>query len=106
VSVKWTTSAESGIPITVTQPDDPAHALLLDEYTSTPVVHRTGCFICEDPEFAAMGLPLCRRCPLCGGHVAADDTLCDDCGFDEQDAYYAALEHMDVLGMDNDPETL
>jgi hypothetical protein len=59
--------------------------MLYDEFTSTPVVHRDGCYICEDPEFAQMGLPLCRLCPACKtGHVAADDTVCDDCGADDQ----------------------
>jgi hypothetical protein len=63
-----------------TKMDDPAHALLTDSHTSTTSVYRAGCYICEDPEFAQMGLPLCRPCPECGGHVAADDTVCDDCG--------------------------
>lgn len=66
-----------------TLPDDPAYALLLDDFTTTPVVFRKGCYICEDPEFAQMGLPLCTRCPSCGGHVPADDTVCDSCGLDE-----------------------
>jgi hypothetical protein len=44
------------------------------------VVHRDGCYICRDPEFAVMGLPLCRKCPRCAGHIAADDEVCDDCG--------------------------
>jgi len=70
---------------TVTQPEDPAYALLMDDFTSTPVVYRQGCYICEDPEFAQMGLPLCRLCPACKtGHIAADDTVCDDCGADEE----------------------
>jgi hypothetical protein len=90
MSGTWRLSEESGIPITVTQPDDPAYALLQDDYTSTPVVHRRGCYICEDPEFAQMGLPLCRKCPSCGGHVAADDTVCDDCGEDEYEAWLAS----------------
>jgi hypothetical protein len=71
------------------KPSDPAYHLLLDDFTSTPVVFRQGCYICNDPEFAMMGLPLCRRCPVCGGHVPADDTICDDCGLDEQ--YYYEL---------------
>jgi hypothetical protein len=66
-----------------TKSDDMAHRLLTDDFTSTPIVHRDGCYICEDPEFAQMGLPLCRKCPKCGGHIAADDTVCDDCGYDE-----------------------
>jgi hypothetical protein len=40
------------------------------------------CYICADPEFSLMGLPLCYACEKCGGHVAADDTVCDDCGYD------------------------
>jgi hypothetical protein len=71
------------------RPDDPAYWMLQDEFTSTPVVHRRGCYICEDPEFAQMGLPLCRPCPQCrkttetDGHIAADDSKCDVCGFDD-----------------------
>lgn len=95
-------------------PSDPAFWMLLDGHQSTPVVYREGCYICEDPEFAAMGMPLCRPCPECVrerlvvciacngarstdgstacptcqgqgyagslGHVAADDTTCDECG--------------------------
>lgn len=47
------------------KPHDPAFVLLLDGKVSVPVVHRGGCYICEDPEFAAMGLPLCFPCPAC-----------------------------------------
>lgn len=73
-----------------TKPSDPAYALLLDDYTSTPRVHREGCYICEDPEFAQMGLPLCTPCPRCQaggrtGHMPADDPRCDDCGYDYYD---------------------
>jgi hypothetical protein len=64
--------------------NDPARILLEDDYTSTPTVHRPGCYICEDPEFAQMGLPLCYPCHKCGGHVAADDCVCDDCGEDQR----------------------
>lgn len=41
------------------------------------------CYICNDPEFALMGLPLCYPCPVetdgveCGEHVPADDEECD-----------------------------
>lgn len=84
---QWRLSEPSGIPITVTQPDDPAYALLQDGYTSKPTIYRQGCYICEDPEFAQMGLPLCKPCPRCGGHVAADDSECDDCGLDTMDWY-------------------
>lgn len=62
--------------------DDPARWLLDDEKTSVKLVHRDGCYICEDPEFEQMGLPLCKPCFWCGdkGHVPADNTICDDCG--------------------------
>lgn len=69
------------------KPYDPAYKLLLDGKHTTPEVHRDGCYICEDPEFAAMGLPLCKPCPDCvrkgrgQGHIAADDAICDDCGY-------------------------
>lgn len=68
---------------------DPAYALLLDDFTSTPVVFLAGCYICEDPEFAQMGLPLCRKCPECvrqgrgDGHIPADDTACSVCGYED-----------------------
>lgn len=70
------------------KPSDPAYWMLCDEFTTTPVVYREGCYICEDPEFAQMGLPLCRRC-VCGGHIPADHCVCDDCGTDEMELYYA-----------------
>lgn len=77
-------------PLTVTREDDPAHALLMDSHTSTPVegVYRSSCYICRDPEFAQMGLPLCMACPSCEaagrgkGHVPADDVECTDCKAD------------------------
>lgn len=71
------------------KPHDPAFGLLLDDFTSTPVVFRESCYICRDPEFAQMGLPLCRKCPECVrnerglGHIAADDTRCDECGYED-----------------------
>jgi hypothetical protein len=68
----------------LTRSTDPAFGLLLDNVTSVPVVHRSGCYICEDSEYAQMGLPLCRKCQFCEGHVAADDTVCDDCGREEE----------------------
>lgn len=65
-------------------PNDPAYHLLKDDFQSTPKVHRPGCYICEDMEFARMGLPLCSPCCQCrtknqDGHIAADDGTCDDC---------------------------
>lgn len=64
--------------------NDPAYFMLDNpNIPRTPVtVFREGCYICEDDEFARMGLPLCYPCTKCKGHVAADDTLCDDCGYD------------------------
>lgn len=74
--------------------DDPAYWMLSSGHTSTPTTYREGCYICEDPEFAQMGLPLCHPCPRCteqaghdAGHVAADDSVCDDCGYDMREAY-------------------
>ena len=63
--------------------DDPAYWMLHDGVETKPVVHSDTCYICRDPEFAQMGLPLCRRCPACNGHIAADDTVCDSCGLDD-----------------------
>lgn len=65
---------------------DPAFKLLKDSFVSQPRVHRAGCYICEDMEFARMGLPLCSPCCQCrakgtDGHIAADDDgKCEDCG--------------------------
>lgn len=51
-----------------------------DDYTSKPVegIYRESCYICRDPDYAQMGLPLCRACPVCGGHVPADDSVCEN----------------------------
>lgn len=49
-------------------------------WRSKPKVYSADCYICNDPEFSLMGLPLCNPCQLCGGHVPADDEDCDDCG--------------------------
>lgn len=64
---------------------DPAHALLTDRMVTVPRVHREGCYICADMEYARMGLPLCSPCCECtrrgeAGHIAADDGECDICG--------------------------
>lgn len=65
-------------------PNDPAHFLLDNAPVTPQKVHRKGCYICEDREFARMGLPLCNRCCMCSlpgwGHIPADDEQCDDCG--------------------------
>lgn len=60
--------------------NDPAYWMLNDEFTSTPVegIYRDNCYICTDPEFAQMGLPLCYECKVCKGHVPADDTECEN----------------------------
>lgn len=97
-------------------PDDLAHFMLFDKHVSHPVVFDRRCYICRDPEFAAMGMPLCTPCPWCVrekmelcpachgtrglpdgplceacrlqgysgtlGHIAADDTVCDECGYE------------------------
>ena len=59
--------------------NDPCQFMLHDNFTTKPVIYRDYCYICNDPEFAQMGLPLCTACRFCGGHVAADDIKCDDC---------------------------
>lgn len=51
---------------------------------STTTVYNEHCYICRDPEFALMGLPLCFPCHNCKGHVPADDSICTDCGFNHQ----------------------
>lgn len=69
------------------KPGDPAYWMLErgrndPSQRSTTTVYRAGCYICDDPEFSLMGLPLCYPCRKCGGHVAADDSRCDDCKHD------------------------
>ena len=83
----------NGVRLTVTSTKDPAYELLLDGHTSTPnmSIFKDDCFICLDPEFAQMGLPLCYPCEVCKGHVSADDTVCDDCGADQQELYYTRM---------------
>lgn len=62
--------------------DDPAQTLIATSHFTVPTIYRERCYICRDPEFALMGMTLCSTCPDCGGHVPADDCICDDCGFD------------------------
>ena len=57
---------------------DPAYWMLSDGVTTTPTVYNKNCYICNDPEFAQMGLPLCYACIVCGAHVPADDIICDN----------------------------
>lgn len=74
------------IMVTVTQPSDPAYVLLSTGPATTPTTYSKTCYICNDPEFAQMGLPLCYTCEDCGEHVAADEVVCV-CGWDAQKAY-------------------
>lgn len=72
-----------------TQIDDPAYFLLEQgrkdpSKRSKTTVYKEQCYICEDPEFALMGLPLCYPCYKCNGHVPADDSICSDCKTDQQ----------------------
>lgn len=46
---------------------------------------RAECYICQDEEFSLMGLPLCYACEKCKGHVPADDTVCSDCGHNDDE---------------------
>lgn len=67
-------------------PNDPFGGLpvLPESERREPEARSNSCYICRDSSYAARGLPLCRACPVCGGHVAADDTVCDDCGLSDQ----------------------
>jgi hypothetical protein len=97
-SLRYAVPTEEGgsLLLTVTQPHDPAYALLMDpDVYSTPNldIYRDNCYICRDPEFSQMGLPLCKPCEICKvGHVAADDTICDRCGADAQELYLMEQE--------------
>lgn len=80
-----------------TSPDDPAYWMKLDSFKSIPVasIYRENCYICRDPEFAQMGLPLCLPCASCKGHVPADDTVCSDCGADTYEEYLKTSEPLE-----------
>lgn len=73
-------------------------ALYNDDYTTSTTVYDEDCYICRDPDFARMGLPLCRECDQCKqegrglGHVAADDVICSVCGWDSYAAYMEEQE--------------
>ena len=60
------------------KPDDPAYWMLSDGVETTPITYNKTCYICNDPEFAQMGLPLCTKCIICGAHVPADNCICDN----------------------------
>ena len=47
-------------------------------WTPEPNVWNDDCFICNDPDFARLGLPLCKECSICGAHTAADCFTCDN----------------------------
>ncbi len=69
---------------------DPAYFLLEQglkdpSKRSVTTVYESDCYICRDPEFALMGMPLCFPCSKCQGHVPADDSVCTDCGHDQCD---------------------
>jgi hypothetical protein len=78
---------------TISTSGDPAQVLLRNP--SIQSVQRgpknPTCYICNDPEFAQMGLPLCTACPECGAHVPADDCVCDN-GHDVMDLHFQALD--------------
>jgi hypothetical protein len=62
--------------------------LFLDSYRSKQTgPKRSDCYICRDPDFAQMGLPLCTACSKCKGHVPADDSVRSDCGHDQYEDY-------------------
>jgi hypothetical protein len=63
---------------TITSPSDPAFVLIGLVEPTTSTVFNVECYICNDPEFSLMGLPLCYPCRICGAHVPADDTICDN----------------------------
>ena|ERR1035437_329298 len=63
--------------------DDPAYWMLEEGLSGkreikVSEVYNEHCYICNDSEFALMGLPLCYSCYKCGGHVPADDCVCDN----------------------------
>ncbi|ACH62532.1 gp75 [Mycobacterium phage Spud] len=83
-------------------PDDPAYWMLSSGKTTSTTVSDPSCYICRDPEFAQMGLPLCKPCPDCtakesrdAGHVPADDEECTVCGFNLR-VYYECGKDMDA----------
>lgn len=87
------------------KPDDPAYWMLeegleLGRGSEPHESFRDGCYICDDPEFAIMGLPLCWFCEKCHGHVPADDTVCSDCGH----KHHIDLSEGDGIDYGNDSE--
>jgi len=85
--------------------DDPFGGLpvIAPEDRAEPGACSSTCYICQDPDFAARGLPLCRACPACGGHVAADMSVCDGCGLDDSDFWQlVAMVKEDGQELDSD----
>lgn len=85
--------------------DDPAYWMLSDGKTTSTTVYDEKCYICRDPEFAQMGLPLCKPCPVCtakegkdAGHVPADDTVCTVCGADAYEEWMKSQESKGETG--------
>ena len=66
-------------------PGDPAWHLMTDGQKTVPEVYSKRCTICNCSDYAQMGMSLCYPCQRCRGHVPADDTICDDCGYDQAD---------------------
>jgi len=89
------------------KPNDPAYWMLEEgrrkvesgEGIKRSGVYNPNCYICLDPEFALMGLPLCSPCTftddgvVCGAHTPADDV---ECANGHTDPRY--VEAMDGLG--------
>lgn len=78
--------------------DDPAYWMLkrgqdiqngsIDDpdWITTTTVYNQNCYICKDPEFSLMGLPLCYPCSTCGAHTPADSSMCDN-GHSQESEY-------------------
>ena len=64
--------------MTKMKPNDPVYWMLHDGIESTPTTYNKTCYICNDSEYAQMGLPLCYECLICKAHVPADDHICDN----------------------------
>lgn len=92
-------SEEDYLPYRPLPASDPAYWMLqkglADEaegkegWVTKTTAYNERCYICRDPEFALMGLPLCKPCNVvvdgvvCGAHTPADDCVCDE-GHDVQ----------------------
>ena len=87
--------------------NDPAYWLLEEGLSGKreikkSTVYNENCYICNDSEFALMGLPLCYPCYLCGAHVPADNSVCDN-GHDQlDDPALSTMEDCDKMEIDNE----